>query len=396
MTPTTIGQQMLRDTIPAEFHSHLPEGAMDAKSLKKLLQHVADTNPDQYRKVSHDLLRLGDRGAIETETSFGLKDLADPLDRSEDFRATDAAERAIVGNKGLSDSQRNHELTKLYLKLSQETPKKVYEAALSQGNNLGKMVASGARGSIGQLNSNIASDWLILDNEDKPIAVPIRSSYAQGYTPAEYFAQSYGTRSGLVKTKLATRDSGFASKKLAASSQDLVITSHDCGTSRGISTDIDNHDNMGAVLAAPAANHPAGTLITSKVMSSLKGAGLKTITVRSPITCEAEHGLCSTCSGVRERGTFPPIMDNVGLGAAWGGGLTIGVIAFLGIFVVTSFNSFFFTFHEIFFPEGNWQFPPGDHNVSKRYNVTLEQSAASLFRCRYSYTAANGYSLSRV
>jgi Protein of unknown function (DUF1461) len=66
---------------------------------------------------------------------------------------------------------------------------------------------------------------------------------------------------------------------------------------------------------------------------------------------------------------------DVGLGAAWGGGLTIGVIAFLGIFVVTSFNSFFFTFHEIFFPEGNWQFPPGDHNVSKRYNVTLEQSA---------------------
>jgi uncharacterized membrane protein len=57
---------------------------------------------------------------------------------------------------------------------------------------------------------------------------------------------------------------------------------------------------------------------------------------------------------------------DIGLGAAWGGGLTIGVIAFLGIFVVTSFNSFFFTFHEIFFPEGNWQFPPGDHNVSKR------------------------------
>jgi uncharacterized membrane protein len=55
---------------------------------------------------------------------------------------------------------------------------------------------------------------------------------------------------------------------------------------------------------------------------------------------------------------------DIGLGAAWGGGLTIGVIAFLGIFVVTSFNSFFFTFHEIFFPEGNWQFPPGDHMIT--------------------------------
>jgi uncharacterized membrane protein len=32
--------------------------------------------------------------------------------------------------------------------------------------------------------------------------------------------------------------------------------------------------------------------------------------------------------------------------------------------VLTSFNSFFITFHEIFFPEGNWQFPPGDHMIT--------------------------------
>ena len=55
---------------------------------------------------------------------------------------------------------------------------------------------------------------------------------------------------------------------------------------------------------------------------------------------------------------------DIGLGAAWGGGLTVAVICFLGIFVLTSFNSFFITFHEIFFPEGNWQFPPGDHMIT--------------------------------
>lgn len=55
---------------------------------------------------------------------------------------------------------------------------------------------------------------------------------------------------------------------------------------------------------------------------------------------------------------------DIALGAAWGGGLTVAVICFLGIFVVTSFNSFFITFHEMFFPEGNWQFPPGDHMIT--------------------------------
>jgi len=55
---------------------------------------------------------------------------------------------------------------------------------------------------------------------------------------------------------------------------------------------------------------------------------------------------------------------DIGLGAAWGGGVTVAVICFLGIFVVTSFNSFFITFHEIFFPAGNWQFPSGDHMIT--------------------------------
>jgi len=55
---------------------------------------------------------------------------------------------------------------------------------------------------------------------------------------------------------------------------------------------------------------------------------------------------------------------DLALGAAWGGGLTVAVLCFLGFFAVTSFDWFFTTFHEIFFPNGNWQFPPGDHMIT--------------------------------
>ena len=47
-----------------------------------------------------------------------------------------------------------------------------------------------------------------------------------------------------------------------------------------------------------------------------------------------------------------------------GGIATIGLICFLGVFAVTSFDWFFTTFHEIFFPQGNWQFPMGDHMIT--------------------------------
>ena len=55
---------------------------------------------------------------------------------------------------------------------------------------------------------------------------------------------------------------------------------------------------------------------------------------------------------------------DLALGMAWGGGATLALLVFLGFFAVTSFDWFFTTFHEIFFPQGNWQFPPGDHMIT--------------------------------
>ncbi len=52
------------------------------------------------------------------------------------------------------------------------------------------------------------------------------------------------------------------------------------------------------------------------------------------------------------------------MGAKRGGIATVGLIAFLGVFAVTSFDWFFTTFHRLFFPNGNWQFPPGDHMIT--------------------------------
>ena len=42
----------------------------------------------------------------------------------------------------------------------------------------------------------------------------------------------------------------------------------------------------------------------------------------------------------------------------------MALLIFLGVFAVTSFNWFFTTFHEIFFPQGNWQFDEGDHMIT--------------------------------
>ena len=50
---------------------------------------------------------------------------------------------------------------------------------------------------------------------------------------AEYFISCYGARKGLVDTALRTADSGYLTRRLVDVAQDVTITGHDCGTTKG-------------------------------------------------------------------------------------------------------------------------------------------------------------------
>lgn len=317
-TPTlTPGRLLFESIVPEQFRHDIPSGTpIGSKEVERVLQRIAETNPDLYSKVSSDLLKLGAKGSVETQTSFGLQDLKSPIDKQKQIAETEALEKQIHARKDLTEKQKNDELVKLYYRLSNETPDQIYNAALSQGSSLAKMVAAGARGNKQQLSSNIGSDWLIIDSEGKPVPVPLKHSYSEGLDPAEYFGSSYGTRQGMISTKFAVADSGFLSKQLSAASQDLAITSDDCGTHKGIQVAANDPDNIGAVLSKSVGPFRQGTIIDKDVERKLSSMGTKKIVVRSPLTCQADHGLCSVCAGVRERGTLPSLNDNIGLAAS--------------------------------------------------------------------------------
>ena len=106
------------------------------------------------------------------------------------------------------------------------------------------------------------------------------------------------------------------SKQLNGANLDLVVTQHDCGTKNGIPVDVDDGDNVGAVLSKSTAGHPAGTILTQKILSDIKKAGKDRISVRSSMTCESHGGICAKCAGTREKGGLPALGDNVGLAAS--------------------------------------------------------------------------------
>ncbi len=314
---TTVARLIFNSIVPEKFRADIPDDKpIGSHEVQTILQRVAEEQPELYKDISFKLLRLGSKGAVETGSSFSMEDLVSPVDKKELMNEVEEQEQKIFLDNELSPEQKEQKLVSLYYKYSKRMPEMVYDASIRRGSNLAKMVASGARGNKSQLNSNIGADFLVVDQTNTPVPIGIKSSYTEGMSPAEYFAASYGTRSGLIATKFSTQNSGFLAKQINAAAMDLMVTEDDCKTGLGIPVSVEDADNNGSVLVKSTAGYSAGTILTPKVIQDIKKSGKSKLLVRSAITCESHNGICSKCAGARERGRLPHLSDAIGLASA--------------------------------------------------------------------------------
>ena len=66
------------------------------------------------------------------------------------------------------------------------------------------------------------------------IETPIISNFKEGLTILEYFTSTHGARKGLADTALKTANSGYLTRRLCDVSQDVIISSLDCGNDKPI------------------------------------------------------------------------------------------------------------------------------------------------------------------
>ena len=312
---TTVGQILVNDALPPRFRDY--ERVMDSKGIETVLQEIAREAPEEYAEVTKRLMDVGNAAAFDTGTTIRMSDLKPAYDKRPLLQALDMAESKIRADKTLSDAQKSEMIEKLYDKANSTIMDETYNAELARKNQLALQVASKARGNKTQLAAFISTPGTYSDPSGKMVPMFIRHSYAEGLTPAEYWAGSFGARTGVVSTKTATAKGGAFGKLLSASAIAQVVTEEDCGTEGGLPVKVDDDDNIGAVLARPAGGYDAGTVITKNVLSDLrKDKRHDEIVVRSPVTCGCKDGVCSRCAGIRETGGFPPIGYNLGTNAA--------------------------------------------------------------------------------
>ena len=312
---TTVGQVIVNEALPPRFRDY--GRVMDSNGIEEVLEAVARDAPEEYAGVTKRLMDIGNDAAFDTGTTIRLSDLRPAYDKRPLLKALDIAEGRIRGDRSLAEAQKSEMVERLYDRANSRLMDETYGAELARRNQLALQVASRARGNKTQLAAFISSPGTYSTPSGKMVPMFIRHSFAEGLTPAEYWAGSFGARTGVVSTKTATAKGGAFGKLLSASAISQVITSDDCETAAGLPVRLDDDDNIGAVLARPAGPYDAGTVITKSVLSELrKDRGLDEIVVRSPVTCGCKDGVCSKCAGIRETGGFPPIGYNLGTNAA--------------------------------------------------------------------------------
>lgn len=177
------------------------------------------------------------------------------------------------------------------------------------------MADSGARGGVEQIRQLAGMRGLMAKPSGEIIETPIKSNFREGLTVLEYFSSTHGARKGLADTALKTADSGYLTRKLADICQNLVITMRDCGTTKGVSRGVLYRGEKVEVSLAQAIRGRVSRtnvvdlitdevivredeLITVDIARRIEEMGLERIQVRSPMTCEAELGMCQLCYGM--------------------------------------------------------------------------------------------------
>ena len=201
-------------------------------------------------------------------------------------------------------------------------------------NSIYMMSDSGARGSAAQIRQLAGMRGLMTRPDGSIMETPITANFREGLSVLQYFISTHGARKGLADTALKTANSGYLTRRLVDVAQDLVVTEHDCGVRKGL--EIMSHIEGGDVVEAlhervlgrvlvdsvkdPKTSKeliPENTLLDEKLVVLLEERAIDCVTVRSPITCEANYGICSTCYG-RDlaRGHLVNIGEAVGVVAA--------------------------------------------------------------------------------
>lgn len=310
LSQTPEGRKRLNEILPAGYHI---DKIMDGKAAKEFYNKLAKEVPHQFPTIVSKLKQMGDKQAFNIGFTASINDITvDTRKRDAVFKVADAKVDKIRASMP-PGPKRDDAIASIYEAAAKEAYGYMKEQLKDKNSNFYHMIASGARGKDSQLMQMVSAPGIVMDGKDNRIPVPIKKSYAEGVTTADYFMSSYGVRKGIIDRALQTSKPGALNKDVMASVVDNIITIEECGTDKGVMLPVDSINCQGRYLAKDTGGFKRNTLVTPQVSSALVKSGLKQVEIRSPLKCLATKGTCAHCFGLDEHGNKVHLGENVGV-----------------------------------------------------------------------------------
>jgi DNA-directed RNA polymerase subunit beta' len=322
MLTTTVGRMIIKnilpDFVPAEYWNKI----LKKKDIGALVDYIYKHGGYAVTpKFLDNLKDLGFRYATSAGISISVDDIRIP-DSKEGLVATAKKEVIEVQkqfNQGLlTEQERYNKIIDIWTMLNNKLGSEMMDLVKADKdgfNSIYMMADSGARGSAAQIRQLAGMRGLMAKPDGSIIETPIVSNFREGLNVLEYFISTHGARKGLADTALKTANAGYLTRKLVDISQNVRISMDDCGTHEGITISSITDGNeliesleeriTGRVIANdivdPISNEilfTEGTLLSEDDARVVAEAGVKSVTIRTPLTCKAENSLCAKCYGL--------------------------------------------------------------------------------------------------
>ncbi len=334
---TTPGRLIFNAALPDDFR--YINQRVDKKVMGQIVDELAHDFPKAVVATSLDAIKnLCYRFASKSGITISVDDVKTPDAKAAILDAHEQRAQKVEDQfrKGIiTDGERRQKEVEIWTAATDEVRREM-ELGLraEQFNPIEMMVGSGARGNMMQVRQIAGMRGLVANPRGDMIPRPIKSNFREGLAMLEYFIATPGARKGLVDTALRTADSGYLTRRLVDVAQELIIREDDChrgGPARGTWIEAVWPDGyfspegeflgpdrveggvmrrtyletalFGRCLAVDVTLSdgtviPADTPVDEHLLAAMRDdETVGRVRVRSPLTCDAELGVCAKCYG---------------------------------------------------------------------------------------------------
>ena len=311
---TTYGRLLFNEIVPVEI-GYVNE-TIGKWALKKVLARSFD---ELWAKITakfvNDIKTFWFESATISWLSISKEDMVMPEIKKELLE--EGTEKVTFIQKKhwngfITQEEKYNQSVAIWAKVKNRIEKEMKDW-FTKRNHVYAYIDSGARWNWGNVTQLCWMKGLVASTSGKTIELPIKSTLKEWFSTLEYFIATHGWRKGKADTALKTAQSGYLTRRLVDSSQNLIIKEIDCKsvhykTVKASDTKWSFSESFAERIFSQTIATDVKidwktiieewTIINKNILKIVAENNIEEVNIRSVLTCESEGWVCKQCYGL--------------------------------------------------------------------------------------------------